>query len=394
MPDPADFLPHAPRGWYRLALMALFFVMGLAFGSWAARIPDVRAALALTDADLGAALFGAPAGSMAAIAPAAWIIGRIGGRAAIVASMTITSLTLVSLGVAPDGVALFLCLFAHGFANNVLNISLNSQAVGVEILYRRSIISAFHGMWSLGGVAGGVLGAVLASLDVGPSAHFRGVCALMICAVVICRPALPPRDIRRRDAGRGEAGGTPGGRIDPFLILLGFVALAGMAVEGTMYDWNAVYFADVVRPDAALVRAGFVACMTAMVTGRMLGDGMVNARGPVFVLRCGGACIAAGMGMLLLLPHLPTAVLGSALTGFGMASMVPICYSLAGRHGGMSAQAGIALVSSISQFGFLACPPLIGFLSHALNLRLALAPVACMGAVIFVLAGLLPRLRR
>lgn len=386
----ARLLPHTPKAFYRTALMAFFFVMGVIFASWAIRIPDVKAALHLSDAELGGLLFGAPLGQLLAIVPAAWLIGRIRSRRAIIIGMLLMPAALLSLALAGGHVSLFLCLLFFGFADNLLNIALNSQAVGVETLYGRSIMATFHGMWSLGGVAGGLVGAILAPLGVSPLHHFCLIAALAVGVLAALRSWTLPREVR---IGRKESRSGSSVRLDPYLAVLGFIAFGSMATEGAMYDWSSVYFAQVVQPGESLVRVGYVACMSAMVLGRLMADGLINHYGVAPVLQISGLCIAGGMALALLRPELGAATAGLAFVGFGMASIVPICYSLAGKSTKVPPQVGISLVSSISFFGFLACPPTVGFLSHLADLRWALSPIVVVGLLITLAAPLLRRLR-
>lgn len=387
------FFPHTPRENYRLVLMVFFFFMGIVFASWATRIPDIKSALDLSDAALGSILFASPLGELCAIVPSAWIIGKIHSKKALLISMTLLPLCLVGLGLAFSKVTLFCALFCFGFMYNMANISVNSQAVGVEILYRRSIIATFHGMWSLGGVAGGVIGALVAPLGLSPILHFATICVLVLCGVFSLKSLIMPREVRigkSRDSGHAR----PKFRPTPFLLILGFIAFGSMATEGAMYDWSSVFFAQVIQPGEHLVRVGYLACMCFMVMGRLLADGLVNRLGVTPVLQMSGLCIASGMSLALGFAELLPSTVGLALVGFGMASVVPLCYSLAGKAKDIPAQVGISFVSSISFFGFLACPPMVGFLSHLLNLRWALSPIILVGAAIFVLAGLAGKMKQ
>ncbi len=387
------FFPHTPRENYRLVLMVFFFFMGIVFASWATRIPDIKRALDLSDAALGSILFAAPLGELCAIAPSAWIIGRIHSKKAILISMTLLPVCLVALGTAPGRIALFCALFCFGFVYNMANISVNSQAVGVEVLYRRSIIATFHGMWSLGGVAGGIIGAFVAPLGISPQLHFLCICLMVIAGVFSLRSLIMPREVR---IGKERASQGKTGRFRPnaLLLVLGFIAFGSMATEGAMYDWSAVFFAQVIQPGEHLVRLGYLACMCFMVMGRLCADGLVNRFGVTPVLQMSGLSIALGMSLALGFAQLVPSTIGLALVGFGMASVVPLCYSLAGKAEDIPPQVGISFVSSISFFGFLACPPMVGFLSHLLNLRWALSPIILIGVGVFVLAGLAGRLRK
>ena len=387
----ARLLPHTPKAHYRTALNVFFFAMGTVFASWAIRIPDVKRALGLSDAQLGGVLFASPLGEVASIAPSAWLIGRLGSRRVIALAMTAMPFSLIGLGLSDSIYQLFVALFCFGLFNNMLNIALNAQAVGVETLYGRSIMATFHGMWSLGGVAGGLVGSVLAPLGVAPLPHFCGIFIFVMILLLTLRKWTLPREVRFGHAA--ETSGRVRYRPDAYLLALGCIAFGSMATEGAMYDWSSVYFAQVVRPEESLVRLGYMACMCAMVLGRLMADGLVNRHGVRPVLQLSGMCIAVGLSLALAWPCLGAATLGFALVGFGMASVVPLCYSLAGKSTKVPARVAISLVSSVSFLGFLACPPMVGFLSHALNLRWALSPIVLVGAAIVFLAALVKRLR-
>lgn len=387
----AYFLPHTPKAHYRTALSAFFFAMGTVFASWAIRIPDIKRSLGLSDAQLGGVLFASPLGELVSIAPSAWLIGRLGSRKVIMLAMTAMPFSLIGLGLAGSIYHLFIALFCFGFFNNMLNIALNAQAVGVETLYGRSIMATFHGMWSLGGVAGGLVGSILAPLGVAPLPHFCGIFAFCVILLVCLHKWTMPREVRFGHAA--ETSGRVRYKPDLYLLVLGFIAFGSMATEGAMYDWSSVYFAQVVQPGESLVRLGYMACMCAMVLGRLMADGLVNRYGVRPVLQLSGISIAAGLSLALVWPRLFPAAIGFALVGFGMASIVPLCYSLAGKSTKVPARVAISLVSSVSFLGFLACPPMVGFLSHAFNLRWALSPIVLVGAAIACLAVFIKRLR-
>lgn len=369
---PSVLLPSRPKSFYRLALMNFFFVMGILFSSWAIRIPDIKNSLALSDAELGGILFGAPLGQLLAIAPAAWLIGRFGSRHAIIGGMCIMPLAF------------------FGFANNILNISLNAQAVGVEALYGRSIMGTFHGMWSVGGVIGGIVGAIIAPLGVSPLAHFMVIYCYALLTLATMLRSIMPREVGK--GNRKENHNPSKIHPDMYLALLGIIAFGSFAIEGAMYDWTAVYFAQILNVQEELVRVGYVACLTAMVIGRLTADSLVNRFNVVFVLQMSCLCVALGLSLALLFPSLAPATFGFALVGFGMASIVPLCFSLAGKSDKFSAQVSISFVASISYFGLLIAPPMIGVLSESLNLRWALSPLALIGVCIVALAAILKRM--
>ena len=164
-----------------------------------------------------------------------------------------------------------------------------------------------------------------------------------------------------------------------------------MVSEGTMFDWSGVYFESVVKPGPGLVQMGYVAFMSTMALGRFTADRLVMRFGPVRVLRASGILIASGLLVSVLFPMLWSATLGFLLVGFGTSSIVPLCYSMAGKSQIMHPSVALAVVSTIGFLGFLLCPPVIGFIAHASSLRHSFALIAVFGLMTAVLARFLRR---
>ena len=188
-----NLIPQSPKASYRLVISVFFFVMGFTFATWAGRIPDIKTALQLNDAQLGSALFAAPLGQLPSMFLAGFLVNRFGSRRVLAVSLVCYTGALVFLGLAASLQQLFAGLFLFGFFGNLYNNSVNTQAVGVEKLYARSIMTGLHGLWSLGGVAGAVLGGVLAAFAVSPCINFIIVFSLaVILMIFLIRRALPP----------------------------------------------------------------------------------------------------------------------------------------------------------------------------------------------------------
>lgn len=169
------------------------------------------------------------------------------------------------------------------------------------------------------------------------------------------------------------------------------MAFGAMVCEGTMFDWSSVYFEEVIKPPANLVRLGYIAAMLSMAGGRFAADGLIIRFGVVNVLKICGITIAAGLLTATLFSGLLNATIGFFLVGLGVSAVVPITYSMAGKSKTMLPGVAIATVSTIGFVGFLLGPPAIGFISHALNLRWSLGLISIFGIFIFLLA---PRVKQ
>lgn len=373
---------------YRVSVSAFFFIQGLVFASWASRIPDIKAALHLNDAALGGVLLAIPLGQMSAMALSGYLVSRFGSRKMLVIAAMFYPAMLVSLGAVTSVWQLVAGLFCFGISANMCNISVNTQGVGVERLYQRSIMATFHGLWSLAGFTGGLISTLMVGFDIPPLWHFCIIFAVTAILLVTMRGSLLPRDEQKKE--KEEQKKKTFVKPDKFIILLGLIAFGCMACEGTMFDWSGVYFETVIQPSKELVRLGYVAFMCTMACGRFTADKLVTRFGVIPVIRTSGIIIATGLLLSVIFPYLVTATIGFLLVGFGTSSIVPLCYSMAGKSKVMQPGVALATVSTIGFLGFLLGPPVIGFVAQASNLRWSFALIAVIGLMTTLLA---PRLK-
>jgi len=293
---------------------------------------------------------------------------------------------MIGIGLSTTAWMLASNLFFFGLTNNLMNISVNTQAVLVEKHYGRSIMASFHGLWSLGGFAGVGLGTLMIGLSVSPLLHFILInIACLSGMILIHRHTIQQEEHPRTNK---KSFGKP----DTYLVVLGLIAFSTMACEGTMFDWSGVYFNKVIGVSKNLTTVGYVAFMLMMATGRFLGDKFITRIGATTVLRASGIIIFTGLMTAVIFPYIVPSTIGFMLVGIGVSSVVPIAYAMAGKTHKMATGAAIASVASIGFFGFLLGPPLIGFIAQAFSLRLSFALIALLGLVMVVMSGRINRL--
>lgn len=371
--------PAPGRRVYRMVVSALFFLSGLCFSSWASRIPTIQQQMGLSEAGLGAVLLSIPAGLMLSLPVSGWLVARAGSRRIVIISCLSFSMLLVGIGLARNHISLILCLFAFGFANNMLNISMNTQAVGVESMYRRAVMASFHGLWSVAGFAGAAIGLLMIGNNISPFHHFLLI--MVICWIIL---ALCFRYILKEDGEKKEkvsALALP----DKSLIYLGIIAFCSMICEGTMFDWSGVYFKKVVLAEKALIGAGYMAFMSTMAGSRFVADWFSTRYGFSRVLQASGLFTCAGLLIAVAFPSPVPAIAGFFLVGIGVSSVVPLVYSEAGRSRRVTPGVALAAVSTIGYLGFLLGPPLIGFIAELSNLRVSFLLIALMGLTIAIM---------
>lgn len=367
----------------RVAVTLFFLVSGFGFSTWASRIPTMQQRLGLSEAALGSVLLALPAGLMLTLPVTGLLLQRFSSRQIMLVGAVLYNAALALLGFAAHTWQLVVLLFCFGSSRNLLNIAVNAQSVGVQALYPRSIIARFHGVWSVAGFAAAAVGAGLVALDVAPGYHFLGVAVLLTGLAVAFFPGtlpLPPST---------GAGARPGfAWPDKTLLRFGLMAFTSMACEGTMYDWSAIYFAKAAHAPVGSV--GFAVYMVAMTAGRFGGDALASRFGVPALLRGSGLLMSGGLLLAAAVPVPLVAGLGFGLVGLGVACVVPLVFSMAGRSARLSGGPAIAAVSTVGYFGFLVVPPLVGFVAEAAGLRWAFAMMALLGLGLYALVSRLP----
>lgn len=357
---------------YRIAISAFFFMSGLTFATWASRIPNIKSKLHLSDAGLGIVLFALPVGQILSLPASAWLIGKFGSRTVVISAALLYPFTLVLLATAAATWQLVLVLFLFGFWANAMNIAMNTQAVGVEKFYGRSIMASFHGLWSLACFTGAVIGSFFVSNRLSPLIHFSIICVgTGILVLSSYKYTLP-------DTNSGSIKQPVFAKPDKRILILGLIAFCCMLCEGAMADWSGVYFQKVVHATGSYITWGYVAFTCTMAAGRFLGDWLVTKYGVKRMLQLSGIIIFAGLTTAILVPRLLAATTGFLLVGFGVSSVVPIVYGQAGKSTKMSASAALAAVSTISFLGFLIGPPIIGFIAEVSSLRFSFFLIAIL----------------
>lgn len=366
----------------RIALGALFFFMGICFASWAARIPDIQTKFQLSEGQLGTLLLFLPMGSMLGLPIAGWSVHRYGSRSVFLTCSFAYALALPLIGFAPSTWTIAPVLMCFGMLGNIMNISLNTQALGLEDQLGKSILASFHGVWSMAGFTGAGVGAGMIFLDFSPGVHYV-VVALFSGVLILFSQKFVINDKR----AAGEEGGLVWRKPDSLLLRVGLISFLGMMAEGCMFDWSGVYFKKIVEASPEYVSLGYVCFMGAMASGRFVTDKASNRFGKIPVLQVSGVLIFLGLLLSVALPNLYTAAIGFLLVGFGVASIVPVSYGIAGRSNLYTPSVALALVSTISFFGFLVGPPLIGFVAELFDLKVSFALVGINGLGILLLSS-------
>lgn len=358
----------------RLAVSLFFFTNGFQYASWVARLPEVQTLYGVSNTTLGTILLCSAAGAITSMPFAGVLTVRFGSRLITIATAIAFVLAIPLIPLLSNLWLIYGLFFLFGVFGGSEDVAMNGQAVYVERLYNKPILSSFHGIWSVGTALGAGLGALFAKFHIDLFIHFSIVSTLSVGLILWAAVHLikdGPLSIKPVQAT--SAANNPTFRLPTKAILpLGIIAFCGMTAEGSIADWAAIYMHKTIGKDEAFSALAFGAFATAMTIGRLTGDHFTEKFGNRKQLIISSLLAIFGLGLALAFNNQWTVLIGFFITGLGLATIVPIVYSTAGNTEGVTPSVGIAMATTIGYTGFFVGPPVIGYLADAFSLRIGL----------------------
>jgi MFS family permease len=365
---------------YRLATTIFFFVSGFGYSSWASRIPAIKEQLHLSEAEFGAVLFAFPIGLMLTMPFTGRILNLFSSRYCMLLGAILFNIVLALPGFAAFVWQLVIILLIFGGSRNILNLSMNAQALEVQRLYPKSIMTTFHAIWSLAGFAGAGLGYVMVTQKIDPSHHLLGISVAMLAVTACFYPLTIDTEPLKE---KKKFFSMP----DKTLLKFAIICFVSMACENTMYDWSGIYFQNVLHASQKITTAAFVFFMTAVTLGRFCGDYVVMRFGIKKILFYSAVFISSGFLICFLLPFIIPTIIGFVLIGVGVSCTVPLVFSIAGKSKNLSSGSALTSISTIGYLGFLIVPPMVGFISEALSMKWAFLIMALLGGIMIFMVN-------
>ena len=378
--DATNATQAAIRG--RWAVAAMFFINGFILGSWAPQIPEFATRLAISEFTLGLLILCFGLGAVVAMVAAGHLIARYGSQTTLRLFAIVAIFGLLIVALAPTVPVAAVALFLFGGSIGAMDVSMNSNAVVVERKLARAVMSSSHGFWSLGGFAGGGLGGILIQ-NFGHLNH-----AFLVTLIALAGIGVAFRYVIADDHPAAQEHQKFSLPRDPMIYVLGFMALLCMNSEGAVLDWAALYLRQELGTDIATAGFAFAFFSGAMAIMRFAGDGIRNRYGAVKTFRVSAVISAAGMLVAGLTPWPWLSIAAFAFCGLGIANMVPILFSAAGNHKGLSSGTGMSVVTTMGYSGILVAPSLIGFVGGKVGFSPVYVAVALLLGVVFLMSGL------
>jgi MFS family permease len=365
-------------------VMLVFFLQPVAFGSWLPRIPEVQASMGLGPAALALALLGMPVGTLLTLPFAGPLVGKIGARTAIFTGFIFYSIAASLPVLAPNPVLLFISLMLAGSAISFVELGLNVQADLVEKSTGKLIMNTSHGCWSLGIMAGSLVGSGFAGLGLAPGFAVPLLAAIVLPIALLAANALP---VLHDAAPVGETQRSAWALPSPALIGICLFVFGITMTEGAMADWSAIFLRDALNAEGGMVGLGYSFFAFMVAAGRFGGDTLKRRFGGVGTAQICGALAVTGAVLLFFAPSVPLALVGFGVIGVGVSVGFPLAVTAAAGIGDRAASANVAVLSFVALTGFLIGPPMIGFVAEHWGIRVGVACVIPMLVVSLLLTG-------
>jgi len=374
----------------RIAVSVVFIAAGFAFASWASRIPQVRDELALSPRELGLVLLAVAVGSVISLPLAGLVVARLGTArtVALMAGLAAAGLAVAALGVQAGVPLLAAGLLLLGLGNGTWDVAMNVEGADVERRLGRAIMPRFHAGFSVGTVAGALLGSALVALGVSVTAHLLAVALLMALTVPWTVRGFLAAEPQAQQAGDAPKASPLLAWREPRTLLVGLFVFTAAFAEGTGNDWLGVAVIDGYGADEAVASLTFAVFLATMTAGRWFGPQLLDRHGRVPTVRVLAGAALAGLALVVFGGSLPVAIAGAALWGLGTSLGFPVGMSAAADEP-ERAPGRVSVVASLGYVAFLAGPPLIGFLGDDVGTLRALSATAGLVALGLLVSGAL-----
>lgn len=371
---------QAPIG--RVAISLMFLMNGFILGNWAPKIPFFLNSLSITEAAMGSLILMIGLGGLMVMPIAGYLISKFGSQTPTRYFAVLASFTLLIITLAPSFWLAGFCMFLTGVFLIGMDICMNSNVLVVEKKHKIKFMSSCHGWWSVGGIIG--------SLTAGVIIETVGILNHVIFVTVICLLVVGYAWPKILIDPQVKIMGTKPFSIPkkPTIYVLGIMSFLSILPEGAVIDWSALYLIDELGSSISTAGYAFAALSAAMAIIRFFGDYLRKQFGSIIIMRA--SCIMGGIGMVIggQATNVVMAMIGFGIAGIGIANLVPIIISAAGKQEGISSGVGISTVGFMASIGLMSAPAFLGYVAEFISFSTIFTMTAVSFVAVFFLSPL------
>jgi len=357
----------------RIAITTAFIINGTVIGALYARIPDIKEQLDISNSALGIALLCLPLGLLFGLGFSGKQSAKRGSAPVTYYSTYALAIALLIVGPVINYYTFCLTFVLFGACLATQDVAMNSHAIVLEHEADKRYMSTFHATFSMGALAGGLLGGFFAQQKTTIMWQCAFIAMLIFLANFFVRNMFLSADLDKHAVEGKKKIKRP-----KIFIIVGLLGTCAAIGEGSAGDWGAILARDTFNATPFISTLPYICFSAAMVIGRLFGDRLATKYGPMNLIIGGGTIAGVGLGGGLLVGGIGGVVFGWFAAGIGLSIVVPMLFTQAGEiaktrfEGQFAPSEGVAIVSGIAYFGFLVGPPILGFLGDAIGLRWAM----------------------
>ena len=331
-----------------------FFIPGFAISTWAPMIPMIKERLHI-EADILGLLLLCIGISAFIVIPIGGLLGKkFGCKKVMVTTGSLFAIVLVALSCLPNVWSYAICLILVGAIMGCTEVCMNINAVVVEKLSQKRMMSSMHGFWSVGCFCSAGLFSILAKM--GLDVFFI---AIIHCLIILAIVIFFGRYFLDYKSANSESA---------IAIPKGIVVLFGFLGEGAIMDWGGVFLAEVKDVELSLAGVGYAVFSVAMLIMRLIGDKVVQFLGEEKAVVLGSSLAGLGFLWIIIIDNFYLMLVGFVLLGLGAANIVPVLYSLLQYQKDMPINAAVTAVTCMGYTGVILGPAILGFIVQGIGI--------------------------
>ena len=362
------------------ACKALFFSISFFVGLWTVRIPDIKDQIGTDYQGMSYLFVIFSLGSIFTMIIAPKIIQNFPSKFIGLLTGFVISFLWVFIPFVSSFYQMAVLSFIFGSSYGIIEIVLNLQATSLEKKYEKPIMSGIHAFWSIGLLGGSFATSLFLEYEISFLIN-------SLVFIVLIFPLFFFGSLTLKDTNS-----TPQKLSAIFfkwpkiVLILVIFSTTCVFLEGGTDSWGALYMRDYLLAEGFSIGIAAIAFNGSMVFGRLTGDRLKSIFGIYNFLFISIILSLLGSLIIFISKFAFISILGFVIAGFGVASIVPICYTLISRIKDLDQTVGVTIITLAVYGNFTIAPPILGYTANLLGIQYVYLPISILFIVCLGLA--------
>ena len=362
------------------ACKALFFSISFFVGLWTVRIPDIKDQIGTDYQGMSYLFVIFSLGSIFTMIIAPKIIQKFSSKSIGLLTGFVISFLWIFIPITSTFYQIAVLSFIIGSSFGIIEIVLNLQATSLEKKYEKPIMSSIHAFWSIGLLGGSFATSLFLEYEI----------SFLINSLVFIVFIFPLFFFGSLTLQNTNSSPQKLSAIffkwPKIVLILVIFSTTCVFLEGGTDSWGALYMRDYLLAEGFSIGIAAIAFNGSMVFGRLTGDKLKSVFGIYNFLFISIILSLLGSLIIFISKFAFISILGFIIAGFGVASIVPICYTLISRIENLDQTVGVTIITLAVYGNFTIAPPILGYTANLLGIQYVYLPISILFIVCLGLA--------